>query len=126
MNPTAQGPSIPPTPVYTAQSPNSDGELNLFAGVSGLTPRQMYLLKKNLDEQRKEKQVQDHDLIPEEYKYVFTRNYIIVSAVLIVVSFVVFGVILIVQITGFSTRGNSVLGVDTIQAKAPSSYAPES
>ena len=81
------------------QNPPQSAENQIFPGI-GLSPTQQYLFRQNL-EKSKEKEVVEKEVYPHEYNYIFTRNYIIVSSMLIVVAFAVFGIIIYLQITRF-------------------------
>lgn len=84
------------------QIPLQPIENQVFPGVT-ISPAQQYLLKQNLEKSR-QKVKEEKDPYPQEYNYIFTRNYIIVSSILIVVAFVVFGIIIYLQLTRFSSQ----------------------
>jgi len=90
MDPEYSGMQNPPQPVIENQ---------VFPGV-GISPTQQYLFRQNLEKSR-QKVVEEKEPYPQEYSYLFTRNYIIFSSILIVVAFVVFGIIIYLQLTRF-------------------------
>lgn len=75
-------------------------ETQIFPG-AGLSPVQQAQLRQNLENNRKRVEVQEVKEVPQFYNYIFTRNYVIFSTVLIVLAFAVFGVIIYIQLTRF-------------------------
>lgn len=90
MDPAAQNQATPRGPV----------ENQIFPGTS-ISPEQQILLRQNLERSRKkvESEQVKVERPPEYYTYIFSRNYIIFSSGLIILAFVVFGMIIYLQLT---------------------------
>lgn len=87
------------TIVQSGQDFSNISEAQVFPG-AGISPRQQYLLKQNLERKKEEEKY----IVKKEYGYLFTRNYLIGTSFLAFTAFFVFGTIILVELTGFSTR----------------------